>query len=1111
MVVTSSKCATGVNKLTLTELVWNCRWMLLVALCLYLSFGFIFSFILLPCYIVLFIAGFLWPFMTNKDPKLELVSDRASSECYDYTEYQKYISTSSGRHRRASSNDTNADRNLWRSAVKNADKQKIETGYEKLDSELNEVLELVLRDYVHSWYDKLLPQFLANFNSEHEELFPNAVRSVVNHVCVGVASRLKVVDKMNPLVNFFTSQVVEQIKNHVGLYRQADQRVPRPVRAPVDKQAQEIRNNEVRALFFDLEAQVSAREHSIGRRCRDFIAQDDRAFSDYLRSITDSILLATLPPDEFKCRPVRHAIREILVTQVLKPTFDSICSADYMNTCLIRYTPVENGVPPQVGVSSESFCEMVRHCYSVEELDAIVAFAQDERTRLQTMDNSGDNIGLKKQLTAINYLISECNQRIDQLLRPLKNSQSPSPSSSKLPSMFSSFSGLQSSFPSIEEDEIYNEAYGSGESSRRNSNSIRKQRSSSSMAASSNSLSLKQILDSFHDEYLSYLEKCNASRFLLFFDYAQAYRTTVDEVNSYRDERMMAATFSPTSTESKKVVQSHLDKMRDLAEFLLDAYVKLGEEKKNSIAYNFKVDASAVKELRQKIQSRSLEPAYDWFDRMSEQTYNFMLTHKMLYPSFVKSRHYKQMFQVGSHMPRGTSASLSDEYSLSSSLEDTQKMSDIKEDDEEILTSISTLRNEEEVFDSPAAHEGPSACGVWAEIVDYQIRDEGKRHAVYEIAVHTSLQARPTHSRKSPEEEFYKIYRRYSDFAKLYEELKKKYSSVEGIKFPSKGMPSNISERLLIKRKDLLGSFLQEILSPEIISTNPGMLQIIHSFLSPNFVAEKLSKDLRSNSRTEGRKESTSSMRPSLMSYSSTSVASNRSANEDMTSLDENVDIGMGNTGIVRPSYRPQRLSTSAFGSIVGIASSTDQDLAPETLKRLIDLFFEIFDVKAGSGGDWNVVRDQLAHAISRMLRATFGDRINRKIVKLVSSYMTEDAICGYISNIRETFWPQGHPTSPGEPKSIQDRYRTKFLAKVKLYGSISSEIKSLPFLTQDVTRRGIFRLIKLCQDEQLNRRLAVTIFEELLIVIFPDLKFVDILDRVYLRSTRVRSFMPQN
>ena len=58
--------------------------------------------------------------------------------------------------------------------------------------------------------------------------------------------------------------------------------------------------------------------------------------------------------------------------------------------------------------------------------------------------------------------------------------------------------------------------------------------------------------------------------------------------------------------------------------------------------------------------------------------------------------------------------------------------------------------------------------------------------------------------------------------------------------------------------------------------------------------------------------------------------------------------------------------------------SLSDQELAPETMKQLIDLFFEIFDVKAGGGGDWNVVRQQLALAISKVLKATFGDRINR-------------------------------------------------------------------------------------------------------------------------------------
>ena len=98
------------------------------------------------------------------------------------------------------------------------------------------LLDLVLRDYVYSWYDKLLPQFLASVNCEHEELFPNAVREVASHVCKEMVKRMKVADSMNPMVNFFTAQVIEEIKVHVGLYRQADQKVPRAFRTQIDKQ-----------------------------------------------------------------------------------------------------------------------------------------------------------------------------------------------------------------------------------------------------------------------------------------------------------------------------------------------------------------------------------------------------------------------------------------------------------------------------------------------------------------------------------------------------------------------------------------------------------------------------------------------------------------------------------------------------------------------------------------------------------------------------------------------------------------------------------------------------------------------------------------------------------
>ena len=47
---------------------------------------------------------------------------------------------------------------------------------------------------------------------------------------------------------------------------------------------------------------------------------------------------------------------------------------------------------------------------------------------------------------------------------------------------------------------------------------------------------------------------------------------------------------------------------------------------------------------------------------------------------------------------------------------------------------------------------------------------------------------------------------------------------------------------------------------------------------------------------------------------------------------------------------------------------------------------------------------------------------------------------------------------------------------------------------------------MKLAQDEQLNRRLAVVLFEELLSTLFPDLKFNDIFNEIYQKSDRIRN-----
>ena len=62
--------------------------------------------------------------------------------------------------------------------------------------------------------------------------------------------------------------------------------------------------------------------------------------------------------------------------------------------------------------------------------------------------------------------------------------------------------------------------------------------------------------------------------------------------------------------------------------------------------FNFKPDMSAVKELKQKLANKSLEPGFDWFEKMSKQTLNFMKTHPKLYPAYVNSKSYRNLFQT---------------------------------------------------------------------------------------------------------------------------------------------------------------------------------------------------------------------------------------------------------------------------------------------------------------------------------------------------------------------------------------------------------------------------------------------------------------------------------
>jgi hypothetical protein len=87
-------------------------------------------------------------------------------------------------------------------------KNDVFTGHAKIDEQLRDLLGLLLRDYVYSWYSPL----------SHNHEFVNELRSFIAIVIRSLATRVESIDK----VNFVTSKLVDQFVAHLRLFRMAE-------------------------------------------------------------------------------------------------------------------------------------------------------------------------------------------------------------------------------------------------------------------------------------------------------------------------------------------------------------------------------------------------------------------------------------------------------------------------------------------------------------------------------------------------------------------------------------------------------------------------------------------------------------------------------------------------------------------------------------------------------------------------------------------------------------------------------------------------------------------------------------------------------------------------
>nr|XP_015213312.1 PREDICTED: sorting nexin-13 [Lepisosteus oculatus] len=371
--------------------------------------------------------------------------------------------------------------------------------------------------------------------------------------------------------------------------------------------------------------------------------------------------------------------------------------------------------------------------------------------------------------------------------------------------------------------------------------------------------------------------------------------------------------------------------------------------------------------------------------------------------------------------------------------------------------------------------------------------DHGKTYALYAIAVFRR--------NSDGSEDTWKTYRRYSDFHDFHMRITEQFENLTSIlKLPGKKTFNNMDRDFLEKRKKDLNAYLQLLLNPEMMKACPSLAMYVSDFL-----------DNKAYSKGKGdfaRKMDTfvNPLRSSMRNVSNAVKAIPDSLAEGMTKMSDNVGKMSERLGqdikhsifkvpplIQKSDIDPEHCRVSAQ-----LDDNVDDNIPLRVMLLLMD---EVFDLKERN--QW--LRRNIKNLLQQLIRATYGDTINRKIVDHVDFMTSPEQVADYVKRFRDAFWPNGilAETPPRRDKAI--RMRTRIAAKTCLLGIMPDEMKHI--IGAETTRKGILRVFDMFQHNQLNRRLVYVFLEGFLETMFPQYKFPELFIKLHSRSERMQRY----
>ena len=395
--------------------------------------------------------------------------------------------------------------------------------------------------------------------------------------------------------------------------------------------------------------------------------------------------------------------------------------------------------------------------------------------------------------------------------------------------------------------------------------------------------------------------------------------------------------------------------------------------------------------------------------------------------------------------------------------------------------AMSTISNESEyVRDRPLDTVSVSELPIdelWTSESDVRLsasitqagicKDKNKSYGVY------SIQVCKTDSEGSNN---WIVCRRYSDFHDLHIKLKEKYTSLQALSLPGKKTFGNMDRAFIEKRRQALEEYLLLLLSIDVLDGNPGVYELVKGFLEPGeYYKGRSSISRKMDNLVHPLKSSVKS--------SSKAFGSNQEIPGKVTA--ESADN-------LKPKLPKYNEENAFIGKLSDSLDAEDEDNIP--LRILLLLMDEIFDLK--NRNQW--IRRRIVVILKQIIKTTFGDRINRKIVESVDYMTSSEQIVEYVKMFRDSFWPNGVLAEPYQVRPYDIQRRMRMVTKAKMFGSIPDELKR--FLGNEVTKEGVGRMFDMFQHLNLNKRLFYTELESLLVSLFPDNKFAEIFTKIHSR-----------